>query len=99
MGNLAIHIEQFLGYLVRERGLSPSTAVSYQCDLEQFQLVALQRGAREAEELIEAHALAWIAQLEANGAADATIARKLTALHSFAKFLIIDEVRKDDFMG
>lgn len=99
MGVLATHMEQFLNYLVQERGLSPNTALSYKCDLDQFHMIALQRGARNAEDLIEAHVLAWIGELEARGAAEATIARKLTALHSFAKFLLVDEVRKDDFMS
>lgn len=99
MGAIATHIEQFMKYLVQERGLSPNTAISYKCDLDQFQLLALQRGARNAEDLIEGHVLAWIAQLEASSAAAATIGRKLTALHSFAKFLVVDDVRKDDFMS
>src|SRR5689334_21702044 len=86
MGAIATHIEQFLNYLVQERGLSPNTALSYKCDLDQFQLLVLQRGARNAEDLIEGHVLAWIAQLEESHAAENTIARKLTALHSFAKF-------------
>lgn len=99
MGALQTHIDAFLRYIERERGFSPNTIAMYKIDMAQFALVALQRGAREAEDLIESHVLAWVAQMEAQNAADNTIARKLTALHAFAKFLVIDEVRKDDFMS
>ena len=97
MGMLQTDIESFLTYLLSERGLSPNTADSYRIDLEQFALLALQRGARRTEDLLESHVLAWIAQLEGRKAADATIARKLTALHSFAKFLVIDDVHRPVF--
>ncbi len=99
MGFLPTHIETFLAYLETERGYSPNTIVAYKCDLEQFTMVAFQRGARQAEDVIESHALAWIAQMEANGAAITTIARKLGTLHTFAKYLVVEGVRKDDFMA
>src|SRR5579884_142484 len=99
MAAIQTHIESFLNYLIVERGLSPETAASYRVDLEQFQIMALQRGARDAEDLLESHVLAWIAQLQAQGLSENTLARKLTALHSFAKYLVIDDVRKDDFMA
>lgn len=99
MPPIANHIQQFIHYLLHERGLSPNTARSYYYDLQQFHLLALQRGARNAEDILQNHVLAWIANLEQNDASPATITRKLTALHSFARFLIIDNVRKDDFMA
>lgn len=99
MAELTTHIEAFLQYLVVERGFSEHTETGYRGDLAQFTLLALQRGARSAEDLIESHVLAWIAQLELNHAAENTIARKLGALHSFAKYLVIEDVRKDDFMA
>lgn len=99
MALLETHIENFLDYLIAERGLSPNTAQAYRIDLEQFTLVALQRGARNAEDLLESHALAWIAQMLEKGAAENSIARKMGALHHFAKYLVIENVRKDDFMA
>src|SRR5579871_6516223 len=99
MADLQTHIESFLLYLVAERGLSPNTASAYHIDLEQFAMVAMQRGARSAEDLLEAHVLAYIAQLKEKGAAENSIARKMGAVHSFAKYLVIDNARKDDFMA
>ncbi|HZP83446.1 MAG TPA: tyrosine recombinase [Chthonomonadaceae bacterium] len=99
MGFLQTHIESFMSYLTTERGLSPHTAEAYRYDLEQFLLIALQRGVRNAEDILESHVLAWIAQMVEQQLAENTIARRLTALHTFAKYLVIDDVRKDDFMA
>ncbi|HZT42443.1 MAG TPA: tyrosine recombinase [Chthonomonadaceae bacterium] len=92
-------IDSFLSYLTAERGLADNTVRAYRIDLEQFALVALQRGARTVEDLLESHALAYIAQLLDRGAAENSIARKMGALHHFAKYLVIEGVRKDDFMA
>ena len=99
MADLQTHIEGFLSYALTERGLSPHTVVAYRTDLNQFMMVAMQRGARAAEDLIESHVLAYIAQLTEKGAATNTICRRMGAIHSFAKYLVIDGVRKDDFMA
>ncbi len=98
MEEIQTHVERFLGYLVTERGLSPNTATAYRIDLDQFMLIALQHGVRRVEDIIQSHVFDWIAQLMEKGAAENSIARKLGALHSFAKYLVIEEVRKDDFM-
>jgi integrase/recombinase XerD len=99
MADIQTHIDSFMLYLVAERGLSPNTASAYHIDLEQFAMVALQRGARNAEDLMESHVLAYIAQLQERKAAENTIARKMGAIHTFSKYLVIDGIRKDDFMA
>src|SRR5260221_11828970 len=99
MADLQTHIESFLSYALTERGMSPHTVAAYRTDLGQFSLLAMQRGARRAEDLIGAHVLAYIAQLTEKGAASNTICRRIGAIHSFAKFLVIDGVRQDDFMA
>lgn len=97
MADLQTHLEGFLLYLTAERGHSPHTAVNYRCDLEQFFLVAMQRGARDGEDLIEPHVLAFVAHCKGRALSESSIARKLGAIHSFAKYLVVDGVRKDDF--
>jgi integrase/recombinase XerD len=99
MRSIADSIDAFVSYVLAERGHSQHTASAYRVDLEQFALVAMQRGARTDQDLIEAHALAYIAQLNERRLAESTIARKVTALHSFAKFLVVDDARSDDFMS
>jgi len=99
MHDLQSQIDSFLAYAATERGLSPNTVSAYRTDLGQFMMVSLQRGARSAEELAESHVLAYIAQMTERGLADNSIARRTGAVHSFAKYLVIDGVRKDDFMA
>ena len=99
MSNFTTQLEQFEAYLITERGLAENTTSGYVMDVKQFVLFAMQRGARKGEDLIESHVMAWIAQLDAKGLASGSVSRKITSLHSFAKYLVIDEIRKDDFMG
>lgn len=89
----------FLQYLAAERGLSLRTVEGYRTDLEQFSVLALQRGARDAGDLLHLHVLAWIEQLQERGAAESSIARKLAALHTFARYLVAEGIRKDDFVA
>lgn len=99
MSELQTHIDRFLVYVDAERGMSPNTVMAYKTDMEQFALTALQRGVREAEELLESHVLAYIAQLQERGICENSIARKVGTVHTFAKYLVIEGVRKDDFMA
>ncbi len=99
MAKLLDQLDGFVAYITTERGLSPNTIVGYRSDLDNFATICLQRGIRSAEEILETHVLAWIAQLEEQGSAISSITRKFTTLHSFAKYLVIAEIRKDDFMS
>ena len=98
MAQILTDIEGFVSYITTERGLSPNTIVGYRSDLEQFASLSLQRGIRTSEEIQESHVLGWVALLEEQKISPNSIARKFTTLHSFAKYLVIAEVRKDDFM-
>lgn len=97
MTDLQTAIQQFVQYITVERGLAETTIVGYRADVEEFCLLAMQRGARHAEELLEAHVLAFLAQCEARNYAAETVIRKLTSVRAFAKFLVIDDLRKDAF--
>ena len=99
MSEIQTHVDSFLDYAATERGLSPNTVAAYRIDLNHFMMIALQRGARTAEDLAESHALAYIAHMTERGLADNSIARRTGAVHSFSKYLVIDGVRKDDFMA
>ena len=97
--NLSHQAEAFLDFLTTERGLSANTISAYRTDLSQFMAVALQRGARSAQDLDKSHVIAFIAFMTEQHLAPNSIARRTGALHSFAKYLVIDGVRKDDFMS
>ncbi len=99
MSNFTTQIEHFEAYLRTERGLAENTILGYVTDVKQFVLFAMQSGARKGEDLIEARVMAWIASLDARGLSSGSVSRKITSLHAFAKYLVIDDIRKDDFMG
>lgn len=97
METLLAHIQGFITYADTERGLSRHTIAAYRTDVEQFAMLALQRGARTAEDLQESHILAWIAQMEAKGRMASSITRRLTSIRAFSKYLVLAGVRPDDF--
>lgn len=99
MSELDRQVEAFLAYLATERGLSENTVCAYRSDMERFQYVARRRGVLRGEDLLESHVYGWIEQLLSDGMAEVTIARRLAALHSFARYLVVAELRADDFMA
>jgi integrase/recombinase XerD len=92
----ASDIDAYLAYIDLERGLSRNTREGYQRDLEQFAAFAAAEGARGWGAVTAAHAGAWLRSLGRKGAASSQ-ARKLTALRMFARFLVREKLRDDDF--
>lgn len=99
MADFQTILARYATYLDAERGVAPNTARAYKQDVEDFLLIAMQRGAREPEDLLESHALAYIAQQDGKGLRSSTVSRKIGSLHSFSKFLVLEDVRRDDFMA
>lgn len=94
--SFAEDIDAFIAFLSLERGLSHHTQSGYQSDLDQCALYLAksdQKSWREAEATV---VVSWIHSLPA-AYRDTSMARKLTALRVFARFLVRDERRKDDF--
>lgn len=94
----AAEIEGFLGYIGLERGLSENTISAYQRDLDQAAAYFAQRGCLGWKTVTAAQAAEWIHSL--NGGkkcAPASLARKLTALRVFARYLVRENFRDEDF--
>jgi integrase/recombinase XerD len=91
----ASDLDAYLAYLDLERGLSRNTRESYQRDLEQCAAFVARRGASDWRDVTAEHATAWIRSLS-QGAASSQ-ARKLTALRMFARYLVRERVRPDEF--
>ena len=87
-------IDAFIAYIELERGLSRHTRDAYQRDLDQAAASLARRGAADWRTATSAQAAAWIQSL---GLAPASQARKLTALRVFARFLVREKLRPDDF--
>lgn len=89
-------IAAFAAHLIVERGLSPNTVRAYRRDLGQFAAFMRAEGAA-LEEAAEAHIARFAQTLADLGLGAATIARKLTAVRVFARFLVAEGLLPRDF--
>ena len=79
----------FISYLRFEKRYSPHTLTSYQKDLDQFnQYFTEQFGQVELPSIQHFHIRSWLAELKDEENTPRTINRKMSALNSFFKFLI-----------
>jgi integrase/recombinase XerD len=85
----------FLDYLKVEKGLAPLSVAAYKSDLEQFSQYLLQRkrGLRDAkrQDLKD-----FLNALLSNGVDGRSVARKLSALRHFYKYLLLDRYLQVD---
>jgi integrase/recombinase XerD len=90
-------LEQFLGFISLERGLSLNTIAAYRRDLDQAAKFFLKHGAANWRTVTPAHASAWAHSLSSARYSVASLARKLSALRMLSGFLIREKIREDDF--
>jgi integrase/recombinase XerD len=88
-------VRRFVDYLKVEKGLAALTVDSYQSDLVQFaEFLEVRR-----RTLIQARredVRAFLSQLFSNGVSARSVARKLSALRHFYKYLLLDRIAKQD---
>jgi integrase/recombinase XerD len=82
-------IREYMGYLRVEKGMRPATCEAYACDLEQF---AEQVERRDALLLtaVENDVKDFMAQMRANHVDARSVARKLSCLRGFYRWLLLD---------
>lgn len=97
LSTLSEPIEGFLAWLELERGLSDHTISAYSRDLEQAAEFLQKQGASEWIQVDAAAVTAWTSELSRADYARTSQARKLSALRMFARHLVRENVRKDDF--
>jgi integrase/recombinase XerD len=89
------HLEAFLEMMAAERGAAGNTLDAYRRDLEHYGAVLAGRGRSVAtgdgDDL-----RAYLAELTRAGLAPSTIARHLSALRQFHRFLFTEGIRQDD---
>ncbi len=86
-------LKKYLDYLAVEKGLSQNTRESYRRDLEQY----LQQTAPTPPPTITRDAIAaYLAGLTAGGRAASSLARALSAIRGFHKYLMIDGLADAD---
>jgi integrase/recombinase XerD len=85
----------FLDMLAAERGAAKNTQDAYRRDLTEYIDHLAARSADPASAGAQ-HLGAYIASLTARGLASTTVARRISALRQFHKFLYVDRHRADD---
>lgn len=80
-------LEQFLDYLMLERGLSENTREAYAHDLGEFIAFLERRGLRSAEEVRRGDILDHLMEQKRNGLAAPSLARHLVAVKVFFRYL------------
>jgi len=89
------HVESFLEMLAAERGAAPNTIEAYRRDLNDFSAFLAGRGG-VPEAADAAGVRAYLAALSRARRAPRTVARRLSALRQFYRFLVGEGVRADD---
>ncbi|MEM8549928.1 MAG: site-specific tyrosine recombinase XerD [Verrucomicrobiota bacterium] len=90
-------IEDFILSLETERGLSVHTVTSYRNDLVHCAEYLRAQGVADWAIVEREHLAGWMAELAKLDYAPASVARKRTALRTFAKYLLRERVITKDF--
>jgi len=88
-------VKNFLDYLKVEKGLTPLTVGAYKSDVIQFaEYLAARR--RDLDKATREDVRGFLSQLFTNGVKDRSVARKLSTLRHFYKYLLLDRIIKQD---
>jgi len=88
-------IEEFLDWLVLERGRAPRTCEAYRRDLNSYCEVLTARG-NSPDTAGEEDLLAFLRHQQSRGMAPASVKRAMTAVRTFHQFLVVEGRRADD---
>ncbi len=86
-------IGKYLNYLAVEKGLAKNTLGSYRIDLRRY---AAFTGAKAADDIRRDDIVSFLSHLSSQGIAAPSVARCLSALRGFHKFLLIDGLAESD---
>ena len=88
-------VEEFLDWLVLERGRAPRTCEAYRRDLDGYCEVLASRSS-SPETAGEEDILAFMRHQQSRGMAPASVRRAISAVRTFHQFLVMEGVRSDD---
>ena len=89
-------LDQFLNYLTVERGLSPNTLDSYSRDLIKYLDYLSTKGIKDISKTSDLTIISFIATLKNGGLSNRSVARNLTSIKMFYKFLTEDHHINDN---
>jgi integrase/recombinase XerD len=89
-------IRSYFDFLRLEKNLSSQTLASYEFDFEKYRKFLFPIGIRNAAEITEEHVSKFLASLHRQGLSARSIARTLSAIRGFHRYLVGDEQVKRD---
>lgn len=94
---MKVYIKAFMDYLNFEKGLSTNTQAAYRRDLEKFlQFLTFKELPAEPENISKQQVLSFLSWQLDHDAAFSTVARNLSSLKTFYKFLILEDYVKNN---
>lgn len=92
-----VQIQDFIHYLIVERGLAENTIVSYERDLHSYQrFLAENLGIQDVNMIQRLHILQYLHFLKDSGKSSKTIARHIASIRAFHQFLLREKVCEED---
>jgi integrase/recombinase XerD len=92
-------LEQFLNHLSIEVGLSINTVESYRRDMERYIGFLREKRVHSADKILEEHVTGFIVLRRRQGLAANSIARNLSSIRGFHKFLVMEGYSDSDPTG
>jgi integrase/recombinase XerD len=89
-------VERYLNYLAEERNTSGETLDAYGLDVRRFTAHLARRGVSGFGDIHSADIEGFLAELSRRGLAPASVARAAAALRSFVRFLLLEELLRED---
>ena len=96
MASLDIFVDQYISYLVFEKGLSEKTIESYSSDLSKYLEFLKQKGVKDITQADTPMILKHLIALRESGLGSKSCARHLITLRGFYKFLAQEKVLEFD---
>jgi integrase/recombinase XerD len=90
-------IDAYLAVIGLERGLSTNTVESYRRDLDQAAVFFHSKGLENWQAVQGSRSSEWLHSLATKHYRVGSVSRKLSALRSFARYLVAEKIREDDF--
>lgn len=91
------HVQDFIHYMIVERGLSKNTVDSYRRDLSQYVLFMENvENIKEINSIQRANIIGYLLHLKETGKAPTTIARNIASIRSFHQFLLREKACDSD---
>lgn len=92
---LSLEMEEFLSWMVAEKGRSENTLAAYRRDLRSYGHWLEDRGSTELD-ATNADVVAFVGERRASGAASSSVARQIAAIRMLHRYLARERLRSDD---